>query len=166
MAFTPSAKAVAIATQAGNNLVAYDNTLTALQAAIAAGKLAAAAYVDAYLSQLATNTYIEIGSAGAPPFMNGWVNYDSGDNTAGYFKDVCGVVHLKGVVKSGALGSAIFTLPAGYRPPLVAAFIVLSYNGSANIVGEVDIRTDGSVIFSGGSNLWLGFDNIHFYATQ
>lgn len=34
-----------------------------------------------------------------PTFQNGWVNYDTTYNPAGYFKDSLGIVHLRGLVK-------------------------------------------------------------------
>ena len=51
-------------------------------------------------------------------FQSGWVNYGGSYNPAGYFKDSLGIVHLRGLVKSGKIGNnqTIFTLPAGYRP--------------------------------------------------
>jgi len=35
-----------------------------------------------------------------------------------FWKDVLGRVYLKGVFKSGFIGSTFFTLPMGYRPIL------------------------------------------------
>ena len=51
----------------------------------------------------------------ATAFQNGWVNYKNSYNNGGYYKDRDGVVHLRGLVKSGN-NHGIFTLPAGYRP--------------------------------------------------
>jgi hypothetical protein len=66
----------------------------------------------------------EIGAAGEPPFLGGATNkgyLGSGaatGETAAFYKDKEGVVHLKGFVKTGtgALAGAMFNLPAGYRP--------------------------------------------------
>jgi len=35
-----------------------------------------------------------------------------------FWKDTLGRVHLRGVFKSGPIGSSFFTLPTGYRPIL------------------------------------------------
>ena len=102
----------------------------------------------------------------APTFQNSWVNYGSEWNSAGYYKDANGVVHLRGLVKSGSIG-AIFTLPAGYRPTATWLFICAS-NSSATPPGyaRVDINTSGSVslnTYSANSNNgWVSLDGITF----
>lgn len=96
-------------------------------------------------------------SAGAPAFANGWVNFGAPYHNAAFWKDPLGFVHLRGVIKTGTVGSAAFTLPPGYRPPGEIASLVLS-NGTT---GRVDIQTDGSVIpKSPSSNLSVALDNI------
>src|SRR5262245_8049839 len=58
----------------------------------------------------------EVGQPGEPAFQNGWQNYAPGSfETAGYYKDIFGVVRLKGYVTAGT-AARVFTLPAGYRP--------------------------------------------------
>ena len=53
----------------------------------------------------------------APTLLNSWVNFDVAiNNSAGYYKDAFGIVHLRGLVKTGTVGLAIFALPVGYRP--------------------------------------------------
>ena len=80
--------------------------------------------------------------------------------------DANGVVHLRGLVKSGSIG-AIFTLPAGYRPTATWLFICAS-NSSATPPGyaRVDINTSGSVslnTYSANSNNgWVSLDGITF----
>lgn len=63
----------------------------------------------------ADGVWIPIGSAGAPAFTNGWSNFGGAFATAAFMRKN-GVTYLRGFVKSGTIGSAIFTLPAGYRP--------------------------------------------------
>jgi hypothetical protein len=55
-----------------------------------------------------------VGAAGQPAFTNSWVNFDS-VRPVGFYRHL-GRVYLTGVAKSGTVGAAIFTLPAGYRP--------------------------------------------------
>lgn len=54
----------------------------------------------------------------APTLLNSWVNYGSGFQPVGFWKDSEGVVHIQGMIKSGTTTAAtpFFVLPAGYRP--------------------------------------------------
>ena len=58
----------------------------------------------------------EVGAPNQPGFHDGWNNLPSGlsRETVGFYKGQDGVVHLKGVAKSGT--GVIFNLPPGYRP--------------------------------------------------
>jgi phage minor structural protein len=97
----------------------------------------------------------------APTLLNGWVNYGSGYETAGYYKDALGFIHLKGVIKSGTMGAAAFTLPAGYRPSYKKMFIVPTAGGA----GRVDIDTSGNVIvvsYGSATNGYVSLDGIEF----
>jgi hypothetical protein len=64
----------------------------------------------------------EVGAPGEPAFENGWKNRSSDTplytlETAGFYKDREGVVHLKGILDTeDATGAVIFRLPPGYRP--------------------------------------------------
>jgi hypothetical protein len=53
-------------------------------------------------------------------FLNGWSNLKLAvggfPETVAYYKDLGGVVHLRGEAISGTPGSVIFKLPPGYRP--------------------------------------------------
>jgi len=96
-------------------------------------------------------------TAGAAPFANSWVNFGAPYHNAAYWLDPFGFVHMRGVIKSGTVGSAAFVLPPGFRPPGEIPHIVLS-NGTT---GRVDIQTDGSVIpKSPSSNLSVSLDDI------
>jgi hypothetical protein len=70
---------------------------------------------------------------GGVGFQNGWVNFPAGQgyNSAGYFRDKNGIVHLKGLVRGGAIPSVIFQLPAGFCPARNEHFFV----GSSNAAG-------------------------------
>jgi hypothetical protein len=101
-----------------------------------------------------------------PTFQNGWVNYDNVYNSAGYFKDSLGIVHLRGLVRNGTSNTTIFILPAGYRPSNRELLTVQTYTtatGTANnTTGRVDILTDGQVLIVFGSNGWLSLDGLTF----
>jgi hypothetical protein len=93
-------------------------------------------------------------------YQNSWVDYGLGNAGAGYWKDVFGIVHLRGAVKSGTIGAGIFTLPTGYRPPFNCSFTVTS--GTSPTLGRVDITTAGSVTAAVGSNTFFPLDGITF----
>lgn len=105
----------------------------------------------------------EVGSTGEPAFQNGWVNYDSTHNSAAFWKDSNGVVHLKGLVKSGTISTTlpIFTLPAGYRPAKKEIIVTIS-NGA---LGRVNVESDGDVVPETGNNAWFSLDGVSFRAS-
>jgi hypothetical protein len=101
---------------------------------------------------------------------NGWVVYDnlygpngySGLATAPLLRKVAGIVYLRGLVRSGTLGTSMMTLPAGYRPGLKALFTTM---GDNNVLNRVDVQTDGQVInAAGASNAWCSLNGITFIA--
>ena len=99
----------------------------------------------------------------APTFLNGWVNYGSEYNPCGYYKDSENRVYLRGLVKSGSVGTntAMFQLPAGYRPAYRELFVVET---NPNTSGRIDVKSDGSVIAYAVSNAWASLDNLSFKA--
>lgn len=94
-----------------------------------------------------------------PTFENSWVNFAGGFAAAGYWKDAEGVVHLRGVVKSGTVGATIFTLPLGYRPLDRHMFAAMT---DTNTIGRVDVVADGTVVASSASNVYLSLDTCSF----
>ncbi|MCK6077907.1 hypothetical protein [Paenibacillus silvae] len=99
-----------------------------------------------------------------PTLLNGWTNYnDSGSfyNVA-YIKDALGYVHLRGLIRSGAVGTAVFVLPTGYRPK--SAMIFASISTGSNIA-RIDVRASGIVFLdTGNSATFITLDNISFLA--
>lgn len=91
-------------------------------------------------------------------FANSWVNFGGTNEPALYFKDPFNFVHLGGIVKSGSLAAAIFTLPAGYRPQYALVFEVPS-NGA---IGILTVNPDGTVVASSGSNVYYSLSGITF----
>lgn len=63
----------------------------------------------------------------APTFQNGWVNFSAAYQGARYRK-VGDVVEIEGLIMSGTLAAPMFTLPAGFRPPLNMQFATTSGN--------------------------------------
>jgi hypothetical protein len=111
--------------------------------------------VVAIETQLITDTFTEVTS-----FSNSWVNYGSGYDTAGYYKDAYGYVHLKGLLKNGTITLTMFTLPAGYRPAYRYLFATLSNDA----LGRCDIDTSGNVIAVTGNTAWISINGLVFLA--
>ncbi len=100
----------------------------------------------------------------AATLVNSWVNFGSGYNTAAFFKDPIGIVHLRGLIKGGTTtaGTLLFTLPAGYRPAATEYFNVQAISGSTYVIGRVDVFSNGQVQFQTGANTALSLDGLTF----
>lgn len=96
-----------------------------------------------------------------PTLQNGWVDFGTPWEVAGYTKSQ-GRVYLRGNVKSGTLGAAIFTLPANCAPSAQATFAVVQ-DAAAGAFGQVIVNTAGAVTPIGGSNTFYGLDGVSFY---
>lgn len=96
------------------------------------------------------------------PFLqNGWIRYDTTWSNAGYMRDHNGFIHLRGLVKSGTVGSTMFQLPLGHRPAQQLLISTIS-NGA---VGRIRVQTNGVVAAeSPSSNVWVALDGITFKA--
>jgi hypothetical protein len=94
----------------------------------------------------------------APALLNGWTYFGAGYSTVGYYKDRCGVVHLRGLLGGGA--GAMFNLPAGYRPAMTGNRAVIAENA----LGRVDVSTTGDVALYLGGNAYVSLDGITFRA--
>jgi hypothetical protein len=102
-----------------------------------------------------------VGASGEPVFVNAWVN-DTGMVTK-FKKMPDGRVVLAGRIKAGTIGQAVFTLPVGYRPAQSIICSTVSNNGSADIVSDVRIGTDGTVVPTvGSSSNWFTLEGIAF----
>lgn len=93
-----------------------------------------------------------------PSFSNSWVNYGSGWALASYVKDPFGIVHVQGLVKTGTVGTAIFTLPAGYRPEY--ELVLPTYTDTG--IGQIRITTAGVVTALNGGNGYFSLSGINF----
>jgi len=98
----------------------------------------------------------------APTLLNSWVNFGSGQDTVGYYKDSSGTVRLKGLIKSGTLGATAFILPVGFRPAEVRYFACWSNSA----FGGCNVGSDGQVSIANGSNVSFSLAGISFKAEQ
>lgn len=90
-----------------------------------------------------------------------WIAFGGEHNPPGYFKDSMGIVHLRGLVKNGKIGSPIFILPSGYCPQFRELFPILT---DPNIYARLDVLNNGSVIPLTGNPNWISLDGITFRA--
>jgi hypothetical protein len=96
-----------------------------------------------------------------PTFENSWADFGGVYQTARYWKDDYGVVHLEGLIANGTVNATMFTLPTGYRPSS-EVIVLSSINGTA---GRLFIKADGSVDHAdGASNASVSLSGISFYA--
>lgn len=97
----------------------------------------------------------------APTLLNSWTNYGGGFSEAAYYKDSLGMVHLRGMVRGGAIGSNAFVLPVGYRP---GATLYIAGVTSGSAVAIISVAPDGVVKFDQGSSAYVSLDTAHFRA--
>lgn len=102
----------------------------------------------------------------APTLLNSYVDFGTGYAIAGYMKDACGFVHLRGLVKNGTAGATIFTLPTGFRPAynMIYPGYIDDISGGSYPLGFVRVDSNGNVYAKTGGNNDVGLDYISFYA--
>ena len=102
----------------------------------------------------------EVGTAGNPAFAGSWKNFGGAFETAAFYKDPGGLVHLKGLVDVGS--GTIFTLPAGYRPAKTEVFTVVSTGGA---FGEIRLASTGTLQLTVGTGSgYVSLSGISFRA--
>lgn len=88
-----------------------------------------------------------------PTLLNGWTAVQP----VAYFIDNFGVVHVKGRVTGGTVGTPIFTLPTTYQPSQPHYYITSAGTGQCNLY----VSTMG-VHHLFGSNTNVGLDVINY----
>lgn len=96
----------------------------------------------------------------APTLENSWANAGSPYETAGYYKDPFGQVHLKGAIGVGASGTTAFTLPSGYRP--IATLRIASADTGGNHYTEITASGEVQPQRGAAGNAYL--DGVSFRA--
>lgn len=109
---------------------------------------------NAGITVAGTGSSIPIESWITPTLTNSWVDYGSGWEGAAYCKDAFGVVHVRGLIKSGTAASVAFTLPSGYRPAGLRYFPSVANSA----YGDVYVNSSGHVVPSTGSNLYVSIN--------
>lgn len=102
-----------------------------------------------------------------PSLSPPWANLGGAFASAGFLRDMAGVVHVKGVLLngSGAGSSApIFTLPAGYRPSATLRFAVEGAGATAQFLSVTSLGVvTPEVAVAAGASCDLTFS---FFAEQ
>jgi hypothetical protein len=97
-----------------------------------------------------------------PTLTNAWLGYGAPYYDPAYCKDAGGWVHLRGMAKSGTLGTVAFVLPAGFRPAAQLQFPAIGGGALANLV----VGNTGNVVLNGTANASYTLDGITFRAEQ
>lgn len=92
-------------------------------------------------------------------FLNGWTNYGESFPTAGYKKNGK-LVYLKGLIKSGTIGSNAFRLDTEYRPSTTRIFSGIANSGT---LAEIRVERSGYVTITRGDTTWVSLDGISYY---
>jgi hypothetical protein len=92
--------------------------------------------------------------------QNSWVSYGDGNQAPQYRKDKQGFVHVRFAVKNGTItnGTAVFTLPVGYRPPAHLPVPIAVLTPAAGAAAIMVIQSTGACLIYGvgGSSLVAG----------
>lgn len=98
-----------------------------------------------------------------PTLSSGWVQYGGGYDHCKYKRDVSNMVHLKGMIKTGTVGT-LFTLPEGFRPP-TTVICIAHCRGLNTAPQNVEIRITNLGVVSIQNipdNNWLSLHGVYF----
>jgi hypothetical protein len=111
---------------------------------------------------------LSVKAHGAISLVNNWVKYGAEYDDPTYTKTADGIVHLKGMVKSGNVGYSMATLPVGCRPNARRIFPVPCHGSTSSIpmLGRFDVEASGIISLQTGNNGWVSLDGINFYAER
>lgn len=98
---------------------------------------------------------------GGTGLINSWANSGSPYNTAGFYKDAAGWVHLKGTIANGTFNTQAFALPLGYRPAFDGWYRVLCQEAGVHRLTRVNVA-GGGVFIHGSANDYVALDGISF----
>jgi len=139
-----------------NKFYIYDSTAAAFRFLI---NSTGAVTIPGTLAVSTAGSTIAVEAVITPTLLNSYVNTGGSYTTTGYWKDAYGVVHLRGHLSSGTVGSPIFTLPDGYRPPALTYFAA---NYNLDSFACVAIDSSGNVLQTSGTSTSLALNGITF----
>ena len=92
--------------------------------------------------------------------QDSWENYP-GYGDLKFTMTSAKVVEVRGLVQSGSAGSAVCTLPQGFRPLENLLMPMLTDGAGNGVLSRVDIQTDGTIKSNAYTN-WLSLSGIDF----
>lgn len=101
-----------------------------------------------------------VGTTDQPAFTNSWTNFDTLRKVRFYRYD--GRVYLAGLMKSGTLTAAAFTLPTGYWPDSASGGTIEFLVSSSGVAGLLVVSTAGVVTPFSGSNTYFSLEGVNF----
>lgn len=114
--------------------------------------------VDAAIEDLNTD-WVTVTSG----FPGTWVPYTGGGAYVGglRYRKVGDNVQLQAMLKSGAAGSIIFTLPVGFRPTVHEYMQPVEVNG-AGTLGMIHVSVSGNITYRAGvtTPLWININTM------
>lgn len=118
----------------------------------------------AYVNSSAFGAFTTGGTATQVAFSGAWTNAGGALRTCGYKKDADGTVQLFGSVQGGATGTAVFTLPVGFRP--IATELFACINSQVPELAAVTVTVAGvvSCTFATAALAKISLDNVRFMA--
>lgn len=120
--------------------VAYSDLFNAIGTTYGAGDGSTTFNLPNYVT--AMDTWHVVGSAGEPAYQNSWSAYGGSYPGLHYRKTPDGRVVMSGVVKGGASGTVVCTLPVGYRLPVADTTIPVQMSGG---IGGINVFANGNV---------------------
>lgn len=106
-----------------------------------------------------------VGVSVSQTLLNGWGQFDASSFVTATRLESAGEVILRGAIAGGTTttGTALFTLPLGFRPVREKRFPVLTYDGSTYSTAYLSVATSGNVsIIAGAQATLLQIDGIQF----
>lgn len=119
--------------------------------------------VEEGAAQQMVDDALRVPPTAAPQLLNGWQDFGGTFAGAGYRRRSDGRVSLRGLVKGGSVGAAVFVLPEGFRPQADERFVSTGGGGS---VALVFVRSSGAVeVGAGANNASVSLSGISFEAS-
>lgn len=143
---------------AGTELVDLNSTQTLSAKTLTAPVLSGTVSGTAVLP--ATVTHTQSAWVTMTGLTNSWVTPSASaanQGSAQYRLDSNGVVWLRGSIGAGTLNTTVFTLPAGFRPPVLMQFAIVSLGA----FGSVTIDTGGNISVN-GNNTYVSLSGVAF----
>ena len=93
--------------------------------------------------------------------LNSWQRFSTSDAVPAYTKTPDGFVRFRGNLNGGASGTAVFFLPAGFRPAENRHMSVAAPNGGVFANAIMRVMSNGEVaFFYDAGTTWVSMDGV------